>query len=655
MVSSPTSWPIILAAVLAAIGFSLLEWKRADRRHRPARLAATLLTVAALALLGLRPTWQRATPAASGGVRAVLWTPLVSTASTARVPPPAGIDAKHHFALPAAAYRDPAATLIPDAVFLRRHFPEIDTLRILGDGLDPSEFDALRGLRVEFTPPPPALAAPGLRFLSCPRELPLGDPLVIQGSLGGLVLGTTVTLALESPDATVVHATTSPADAAGEAIFTLRAPSPPAAGRFLWHLRVPPSPSFPALDFPLGVAVIAPDLPRLLILESAPRFDSAALRRWFETAGGAALIRTRLGQDRYRYAATPAAASPPDFPSLDAALLARFDLLLADASAAAALPPVERTALLAAVADTGLGVLILPDDGAPPAEANTLFPWKTSPLPTDTPDPGRTARLQWPGQAAPTDLPVPILPFEIVPGDKELPLLGDHQGHTLAATHPAGRGQLALTLVRDTTRWQRANDPAAFAAYWSFLFSRLARPADTAAGRWSLVDGDAGPVFVDHPLELLWSGPAAHPPGPAVVASPVTPARTTLALAPDPAEPGRWRATFWPRRPGWHRIALASGGPALDFHVGAADAWPALDAARRRAATVRFADASIASHVPPTLPTTRQEFPPAWLALAFFLSAGYLWTERRFDHASTHLSPLRSSASSALKFRPPLP
>ena len=185
--------------------------------------------------------------------------------------------------------------------------------------------------------------------------------------------------------------------------------------------------------------------------------------------------------------------------------------------------------------------------------------------------------------------------------------------------------------MRDTARWQRENDPAAFAAYWSFLFSRLARPADADAGRWSLLDGDAGPVFVDHPLTLFWSGPPTHPPGPALVSSAPATGPTTLALAPDPAEPGCWRATFWPRRSGWHRVALAAGGPTFDFYVGDAAAWPALAAGRRRAATARFAEISTtSSSIPLTLPATREEIPPLWLAALFFLSAGYLWTERRF-------------------------
>ena len=479
---------------------------------------------------------------------------------------------------------------VPDAAFLRRHFPEIGTIHILGDGLDPSELDALRGLRVEFTPPNPVPGATGLRFLRCPRELHLGDPLVVQGQLGGLAPNTTATLSLEAPDGAATHTVTAPADATGVASFTLRAAPLPSAGHFLWHLRTAAVPGHPASDLPLGVAVIAPDLPRLLILESSPRFDTAALSRWFEAAGGVLTSRTLVGQDRYRYTSSTT-TPPPPFTALTAPLLAGFDLVLADTRAVAALPPAERDTLLAAVADTGLGVLLLPDD-SPPASVSALFPWKLSPPSADNPRNDRPARLQWPGQSVSTDLPVPVAPFEIVPAATQRPLLTDHQGHTLAATDTRGRGQIALTLVRDTTRWQRENDPAAFAAYWSFLFSSLARPADAAAGRWSLLDGDAGPVFVDHPLPLLWSGPANHSPGAALVSTPAASDPTTLALAPDPAEPGRGRGTFWPRHAGWHHVALATGGPALDFFVSTTDVWPALAAERRQAATARFAETS---------------------------------------------------------------
>ena len=383
------------------------------------------------------------------------------------------------------------------------------------------------------------------------------------------------------------------------------------------------------------MAVVAPDLPRVLALAGAPRFDTAALRHWFETAGGTFDARTSTGQDKDRFES--AHDPPPQFASLDARLLAGYDLVLADGRARAALPPPEREALRAAVADTGLGLLVLADDAKLADDA--LFPWKLTPLGDAAGEGDRLARVQWPGQARAIEIPVPSAPLEITLRDGQTPLMRDGQEHVLAASAARGRGLVALTLVRETGRWTRGNDPAAFAAYWSELFSTLARKTSaTDAGRWTLAGGDGGPVFVDQPLDLVWSRPAGKEAMAGVVTAETgSDGGVALTLARDPADPGRWRGTFWPRREGWHRVARpgADGGrAALDFFVAPVGSWPALDAARRRAATAWFAEGSEAATTTDTVRETQSVPMPlaGWFAL-FLLGAGYLWVERRVSAA----------------------
>ena len=203
----------------------------------------------------------------------------------------------------------------------------------------------------------------------------------------------------------------------------------------------------------------------------------------------------------------------------------------------------------------------------------------------------------------------------------------------MAASFQQGRGQVGVTLVRATTRWQRENDDASFAAYWSFLFSRLARH-DIATGRWSLVNGEAGPVFVDHPLTLRWSGPPDQLPSPGNVLAEGETTGAVLPLAQNPREPGHWQGTFWPRRAGWHRVASAPGGSPFDFYVHPAADWPALQAARRRLATELFAAASPKpTMTPSSVVANGYRIPPAWWFTLFVLAAGYLWMERRFAAA----------------------
>ena len=147
-------------------------------------------------------------------------------------------------------------------------------------------------------------------------------------------------------------------------------------------------------------------------------------------------------------------------------------------------------------------------------------------------------------------------------------------------------------------------------------------------------------MFVDHPLELRWSGPRDAAPAPGHVTTAADPANVTLPLAQDEREPGTWLGTLWPRHPGWHRVTAASGGTPFNFYVHPADAWPALQASRRREATARFAAGSAApSRISFSGPALRPHTDPAWWFALFVVAAGYLWTERRFAAASP--SPLR--------------
>lgn len=632
--SHSAAWMILVFALLGAVTLLIAEWRRPDTRRRPARLGATLLAIAALALWALRPARRGGEAEATAGqATAALWT----VGTMQQSPAPTEVEPRYRFALPGAdTHTDAGATFLPDAATLRRRFPEIGRLHILGDGLDPAELSSLAGLRVEFTPgsrPTAAANAPSILSLRCPRGLTLGDTLVVEGRAGGLRAGETTVFTLEAPDGTTTEGNTSAADTTGEAGFTVRAPSPSAAGKFEWPLHLKGS----ATHETLGIEVRAPSLPRVLVLESAPRFDTALLRRWYEDAGGTVCERLRLGQDRYRFFAANRSV-PMEFNALDTPLLARFDLVLADGRALASLPAPEREILRAAVADTGLGLLVLADDALlPPAvvapDRAWLFPWQLRALEAATDNTANgtehLARAVWPGLAQPAEIPLPAAPVEIVPRSGQTGVVRDDQGRTLAALATFGRGTLALTLVRETGRWQRANEPGAFAGYWSFLFAQTARRQETS-GRWTLAGGDDGPMFVDQPLELVWNGP---PPAAIHVTDESDAAPVTLAPESDPNEPNRWRATFWPRRAGWQRVE--SGSARLDFYVHPAGSWPALAAERKREGTARFAAQTSAGPVAPTASHPSEPTPVAagWWFGAFLLGAGFLWIERRMARA----------------------
>ncbi len=614
------------------VAFCWLEWRRTDGRNLWLRIAATAATTLSLISLGIRPAWLH--PASGkhpASVTAVVWTGGRSTAGSFE-----GTTAKYRFALaPAHLPPDQHVEMIPDLAYLRRHFPDVTRVALVGQGLLPGELEALRGCAVTYQPLPEDLPVPSVSFLSYPNQLPLGTSLWVQGSLDGVKEEAPPALSLIAPDGTITDAMIRPDGAGKKFVFEARCPPVAAIGRFAWKLRlaVPGSQGKVFSEEVFGVEVVGATLPRVLVLESSPHPDTAGLRRWLGRSGGIMTVRTTVGAERYRFVATPGAQG--EFGALDESLLSGYDLVLADPAALASLTDRERAALMASVENTGLGVLVAGLPKEPVAAA--LLPGRVVPLEASGEggeEANRMVRPQWQGQPGLSEAGVPAEAADIELTDRLADrLITDGQGHTVAASIRRGQGRIGLTLLRDTWRWTQENDEAAFAGYWSFLFTKMARSQEaTEAGRWSL-PGGAAPVFVDDPIELTWTGKTI-PMQPALVSGGENqPAATELALAQSVGGGFDWTAFFWPREAGWHQVVLPATGATMNFFVNEGG-WNTLRVAKRRAATVQFAAFSQARPPEDHAKLTDQQqketvpVPMAWLFAAFFVSAGFLWTER---------------------------
>lgn len=643
LVPATASWAIGVIGVALASVLCWQEWRRADSRHLWLRLIATIGAVAALTMLGLRPARRQAPGAESDHPgEALVWTGGSVPASLESARPTLDrVPAEHRFTLPSGNVPPGEhANPIPDLAYLRRHFPDLTGIDLIGQGLLPAELDALRGCTVTFQPTENVPPVPAITFINYPNQLELGAPLWVQGSLKGARLDLLPHVSLLGPDGSVTEAAVRLDGTGKQLLFDVKGPALAAKGRFVWRLRVTATGAQgrePAGDA-FGVSVVEPALPRLLVLEDSPHPDSASVRRWMERLGGKITIRTRVGAGRYRFTSAPGA--PGEFTALDEPMLAAFDLVVVDAGALASLTAVERSSLEHSVAG-GLGVLATglapnPPPAADGPPSNFFLSGKVVPLQpageaSDTPN--RLVRPQWAGQSRVSDIAIPAEPFEIqLPEGETGKLMVDGQGHVVTASARRGRGQIALSLLGDTWRWNLQSDEAAFADYWSFLFSTLARAQGaTGVGRWSLRDGGE-PVFVDEPVELTWTGKAP----------PATPAVVTyggnfhssaeLALAQEPQGGPTWAATFWPREAGWHQVVLPGTGASLSFFVNG-DGWRPLREASRQAATQRFAAFSQGprqetrvSHKAPgeeVVPIS-----PGWFFAVFLASAGLLWAER---------------------------
>ena len=632
-----TAWFIAIVCAVGGGAWCWFEIRRPNHRQRTWRVLAALIAAAALAALGLRPAWPGEAGAPPTPEDAALWTP--SLAAETRTAVPRDVTANRVFALPGTAAKPNDALTIPDVAFVRREYPQVKSLHIFGDGLNDFEADVMRGLRVIFHPSSTQPPAPGIAVVNAPREVTFGEPFVVQGRVSGISPDAPVNLSLTAPDGTRRAVALSPGEG-GTATFSIPAAPAAAIGRYRWRLELRAGEAGRVLAAgQVGVSVVPPIMPRVLILENSPRFDTARLRRWLGDRGAKLTVRTQLSRDRYRITSANGAREAVEV--ADDTTLDAFDLVVADARTIAELDEPQRAALRAAIGERGLGLLAVADETTFESTTYTtglasadefLSPWKLVGEAGSNEAEERVARLHWPQADFFQHDPLPVPPFEIGRRGGQRPLVRDGQGRALVVAAGRGRGQIALTLVRETWRWTQADDAGAFASLWSFLFSELAKPDLEQAGHWSVANNDGAPLFVNQPVELRWSGPPERAPMPGQVISEETSEPARLALAQDSREASRWSATYWPQRVGWHRVSSPNGGRSLDFFVAESATWPQLAAARRQVATQKIAAFSGRNVDPPVAEisgTALVEPLRGWFFAVLFSCLTYLWLESR--------------------------
>lgn len=593
---------VVLAAVLVAG-----ELRRTGPR-RVGRVLASLGAAAALTWIGLRPERPSAEPLSDALLVTAGATPervrrLVDSLHPARV-----------FLLPSAKSKLAGADAIPDAGFLARRNPELSSVQVTGWGLTNAELEDLSGPELHFDPAP---VPTGFGPVTRPARAGLGEDLVIQGEVTPGPHGTGWVY-LQDPGGVVDSARIEGKLRSGELGRFLLRTRPREAGRWRYVLRTGPA-ALPEAAETLAVEVAAPEGLQVLVLEGAPTFETRYLKTWLARGGAGLAIRSAVSRDRTRFELVNKKTTDLSVLSvLSANYLSGLDVVVADSRSLSALSSAERSLLLGAVKNQGLGLMLVPDpakDGAGfLAEARSLG-FKTEGAGNEE---ERSVRLTWPGRPAPSQIPVPSLPGELGPRFAVSDVVRDPVGRVLAQVALYGAGRVGVTLVSEPSRWVLSGDRRSFAEYWSALLGAVGRPPQ-ARGRLEVESG--APSRVDQPMTVRWSGPTL---GWLSVLDP-TGAVDSIPLTRDRGDSTQAVGVLWPRRNGWHRLGPASA--ARWIHVESRESWAGADASARLANT-RLAVATRA----PRAGGAGQAVSgvsrplPLWPAFLLFIAcAGYLW------------------------------
>lgn len=604
----------LAAALLLAVGVTYLAMRRANQRRLTWRLAMSYLAIFSLLALAWQPRWL----SSPRPVSALLITPGADSHNLKAL-----VDSLQTTSFVFATGQNeawkslfPQLQTIPDAVYLKRHFPEINFLQIAGHGLNDYELNALDSMQIEphFSPLPL-----GIQQVQWARELVIGQALSIQGVLAGLN-NEEYWLFLVDPGGVVDSLKIS---GPNESPFALSA-TPHETGKYLYTLRLKNTAGTLLREENLAVVVTKPQPLKILVLENSVNFDIKHLKNWASQAQNAMAIRSTISRERYRfeYLNHPAV----DLRQISSTLLRSFDIALIDGKTLRALRQVERQALRTAVEHEGLGVLLIPDaiilqpdpDNFSQRDFFLAFAFDVF-----TEIDQRLIKPRWPAIYGRELTTIPAEPFAIRPHWGLQPLIEDEMERILAGASHRGAGLIGLSLIRDSYRWILEGNAQYHAAYWSYLLTALVRK-DQHQARW--ITPTTKPIIVDQPLDLTVETSATFPIG---LVNAETGEPDSIFLQQDLTEPRRWRGTFWPREAGWQQISIA-GQESHWFYVYEKKNWSTWQAAQKIVATQR--QALLYSNLPlgqRRLEPQARPISMVWFFVLFLISNACLWLEKK--------------------------
>ncbi len=531
-----------------------------------------------------------------------------------------GAEADKAGALPAGATRVllPEATdvadaaRVPDLATALRRYPS-STVTLVGAGLAARDRDAALPTDTRWQAAP---AANGWIALQPPADAAPGARFDVHAQARGVERAQAELL---DPAGAVVDRAPLAADGRVQLSGIARA-----EGRSVFQLRLLDAHGHVADSVPVPQQTLAAAPLRLLVRSAAPGAELKYLRRWATDAG----IRVQL------QAETGAGLSLGDGNvALDAATLARSDLLLLDERSLAALGAGQMAAVRQALRD-GLGLLVR-STGAPSASARQRLRELGLPLQGDAssqiramPAEGDATMLQARrGPLAAGTLPtgdgedadrashaaaLPPLESLALQAVDSRALLQDRDGKPIGGWRAVGKGRIGVLPITDSWRWVLAGREDRHGELWSSVFATLARAQPGSEGPWS-------------PQALAWAGERQSLCG---VQAPLQAFDTHGKGVPLIVDRGTGTARcagWWPRQAGWQR--LQHGDRTHWRYVFDPKQAPALhrqamiDATTQRLATSAPATAQADQRVP----GSRW---PWWLA--FVLCASLLWwLERR--------------------------
>jgi hypothetical protein len=593
----PLIYYVLLAGcVLLALSLVLAAWRRPNTRRRSWRLVAGVLAAAGLWLTAYPPERTVAVPQAEAILLTNHYQPDTLRTLLARF----GTHTRVWRYAPAKTSTLSNDTpTIASLTALREQMPALRRLHVLGQGVPTAALPALDSVRLvrHVTP-----SLTGFRAAQWNRQLELGQPLLLQGHFAA---STTEPVWVRLQVAGAFR--DSVQLPSGQGSFRLRY-VPRTAGRLVAMVSGRQNRQVLATE-PVPAEVLPTRPLRVLLLAATPSFELKFLKNHLAARQHA--VAWRVGISRGLTQTEFSNQTATDLSRLTSTVLARYDVLVAEASVLAALPTAEAQTLRAAQRNGKLGLIVLADVANLPAivlgRTSLQLVGRNGAAAT------RPQRLLWP--EAPTA--TALAPTTLALSGAARPLVTLAGAGPVVASQRIGAGSIVVSALPETYPWLLQNTAATYGSYWSHLLTAAAPPLAPAAS-WLITEPWPRP-HLPVILRRIGTFPSTIP----LILSATATIR--LPLQQDAELPEWSTATYWPNAAGWKQAQVA-GQPAQWFYVFNEHDWLGPETRRWEQAALPWLTG--ATQPLPAL-QHQQPWPVGWFFALFVLAAGFLWLEEK--------------------------
>lgn len=563
--------PVMIGAVLLLLLFLWKEWTTTGRKRMVLKSWVSLIAIAALMMLALKP----AAPLPYEAEKTILLTE--------------GYEQQHLDSLQELMPKVKVEQYEP-GVPLKEELRLKSEVLLLGNGLETFDLWQLEEVPVEYLK---GKAPKGLVRINYPEKGTAGDFWNFKGHYAKPVEGNR--LILQGPGGTALDSVVL----IGEESQTFRLSTELLVeGNYLFSIVEKDSLREVLRKDPIPLQVDPSRSLKILIVNAFPSFETKYLKNYLAEAGHEVVVRSQITRGRFKYEYFNTERVP--IGSLEEEQLKDFDLLVIDAGSLPALTRERVASLEKAVRSSGLGVFIQPDQRFF-ASQHALRPFEF------VPHAGTEVNHEG------TELSKAAFSFENLPG---LEVIHNSEGGIYSAYKRMGSGRIGSSVFENTYQLVLEGKGKAYKKIWTELLDRLAKEASDKAV-WEPINSMA---FADKPFRFRLRTALADPR--------VMEAQELLPLKRDVALQDVWEGTTWPRESGWQRQVLKNDTTAtFEYYVMDSSHWNALVAQQTINENRRyFMDRKLELEELSVL----EPISPIWFYCIFLGALSFLWFEPKF-------------------------